>query len=96
MINAQLPYVAEDYIHRIGRTGRAGRSGKAISLVSQDEQWLLEELEVLLDERLTPQWLSGFEPDLAREVKDNRKNTNKARKDRDKKRVLGQRQRRRR
>ncbi|MFY8298842.1 DEAD/DEAH box helicase [Pseudoalteromonas sp. SS15] len=96
VINAQLPYVAEDYIHRIGRTGRAGRSGKAISLVSQDEQWLLEELEVLLDERLTPQWLSGFEPDLTREVKDNRKNTNKARKDRDKKRVLGQRQRRRR
>ena len=95
VINAQLPYVAEDYIHRIGRTGRAGRSGKAISLVSQDEQWLLEELEVLLDERLTPQWLSGFEPDLTREVKDNRKNTNKARKDRDKKRVLGQRQRRR-
>ncbi|RXF01690.1 DEAD/DEAH box helicase [Pseudoalteromonas phenolica O-BC30] len=85
VINAQLPYVAEDYIHRIGRTGRAGRSGKAISLVSQDEQWLLEELEVLLDERLTPQWLSGFEPDLTREVKDNRKNTNKARKDRDKK-----------
>ena len=96
VINAQLPYVAEDYIHRIGRTGRAGRSGKAISLVSQDEQWLLEDLEVLLDERLTPQWLSGFEPDLTREVKDNRKNTNKARKDRDKKRVLGQRQRRRR
>ncbi|TLX46657.1 DEAD/DEAH box helicase [Pseudoalteromonas phenolica] len=96
VINAQLPYVAEDYIHRIGRTGRAGRSGKAISLVSQDEQWLLEELEVLLDERLTPQWLSGFEPDLTREVKDNRKNTNKARKDRDKKRVLGQRKRRRR
>jgi len=96
VINVQLPYVAEDYIHRIGRTGRAGRSGKAISLVSQDEQWLLEELEVLLDERLTPQWLSGFEPDLTREVKDNRKNTNKARKDRDKKRVLGQRQRRRR
>jgi superfamily II DNA/RNA helicase len=96
VINAQLPYVAEDYIHRIGRTGRAGRSGKAISLVSQDEQWLLEELEVLLDERLTPQWLSGFEPDLTREVKDNRKNTNKARKGRDKKRVLGQRQRRRR
>lgn len=96
VINAQLPYVAEDYIHRIGRTGRAGRSGKAISLVSLDENWLLEELEVLLDQRLAPQWLSGFEPDLTREVKDNRKNTNKARKERDKKRVLGQRQRRRR
>ena len=96
VINAQLPYVAEDYIHRVGRTGRAGRSGKSISLVSQEEQWLLEELEVLLDERLTPQWLSGFEPDLTREVKDSRKNTNKARKQRDKKRVLGQRQKRRR
>ena len=37
MINFELPQMAEDYIHRIGRTGRAGRGGEAISLVSQDE-----------------------------------------------------------
>ena len=96
VINAQLPFVAEDYIHRIGRTGRAGKTGKALSLVSIDEQWLLEELEVLLGERLTPQWLQGYEPDLTRVPKDSRKNSAKSRKDRDKKHVLGKRTHRRR
>jgi len=94
VINAELPYVAEDYIHRIGRTGRAGNAGHSISLVSIDEQWLLEEIEVLLDTRLTPQWLEGYAPDLTREPKDNRKNSTKSRKQRDKKRILGQRTRR--
>ncbi|MCF2857202.1 DEAD/DEAH box helicase [Pseudoalteromonas sp. SMS1] len=94
VINAELPYVAEDYIHRIGRTGRAGNAGHSISLVSIDEQWLLEEIEVLLDTRLTPQWLEGYAPDLTREPKDNRKNSSKSRKQRDKKRILGQRTRR--
>ncbi|MBQ4861488.1 DEAD/DEAH box helicase [Pseudoalteromonas sp. MMG013] len=89
VINAQLPFVAEDYIHRIGRTGRAGKAGTALSLVSIDEQWLLEELEVLLGERLTPQWLQGYEPDLTKEPKDNRKNSAKSRKQRDKKHILG-------
>ena len=91
VFNAELPYVAEDYVHRIGRTGRAGKEGHAISLVSLDENWLLEEIEILLDERLTPQWLQGFEPDLTKEPKDNRKNTAKSRKQRDKKRILGKR-----
>ncbi|AOT08925.1 DEAD/DEAH box helicase [Pseudoalteromonas luteoviolacea] len=95
VINVELPYVAEDYIHRIGRTGRAGNSGQSISLVSIDEQWLLEEIEVLLDTRLTPQWLPGYEPDLTKEPKDDRKNSAKSRKQRDKKRILGQRTRRR-
>lgn len=91
VINAELPYVAEDYIHRIGRTGRAGKSGCAISFVSLDENYLLEEIEVLLDERLVSQWLTGFEPDLTRTPKDNRRNSSKSRKDRDKKRILGKR-----
>ena len=91
VLNFELPYIAEDYVHRIGRTGRAGEQGLAMSLVSIDEQWLLEEIEVLLDTRLAPQWLEGYEPDLNKPPKDNRKNTNKARKDRDKKRITGQR-----
>ncbi len=41
VINFDLPMVAEDYVHRIGRTGRAGASGEAISLVSPDEGSLL-------------------------------------------------------
>ncbi len=92
VINFELPYIAEDYVHRIGRTGRAGEQGLAMSLVSIDEQWLLEEIEVLLDTRLTPQWLAGYEPDPNKKPKDNRKNTNKSRKDRDKKRITGQRE----
>jgi ATP-dependent RNA helicase RhlE len=90
VINFELPYIAEDYVHRIGRTGRAGEQGLAMSLVSLDEQWLLEEIEVLLDTRLTPQWLAGYEPDPNKKPKDNRKNTNKSRKERDKKRITGQ------
>src|SRR5512140_292981 len=38
VVNYELPHVAEDYIHRIGRTGRAGATGEAISLVSHEEE----------------------------------------------------------
>ena len=45
VINYELPHVAEDYIHRIGRTGRAGSTGEAISLVCAEEQRMLDEIE---------------------------------------------------
>jgi superfamily II DNA/RNA helicase len=48
VINFELPYVAEDYVHRIGRTGRAGASGIAISLVSPEDERLLVDIEKLL------------------------------------------------
>ena len=48
MVNYELPYVPEDYVHRIGRTGRAGMPGAAISLVCQDESKLLADIERLL------------------------------------------------
>jgi len=66
VINYELPYNAEDYIHRIGRTGRAGESGLAITLLSADESWLLDEIHTLLDTRLLQQWLPGYEPDLTK------------------------------
>ena len=72
VINFELPFKAEDYIHRIGRTGRAGLSGTATSLVSIGENWLLEEIETLLDTRLVAQWLPGYEPDLSKPVDDGR------------------------
>ncbi|AGY91584.1 hypothetical protein SPICUR_02890 [Spiribacter curvatus] len=48
VVNFDLPHVAEDYVHRIGRTGRAGNSGEAISLVAPDEGKLLKGIERLL------------------------------------------------
>ncbi len=45
VVNYDLPQVAEDYVHRIGRTGRAGAKGEAISLVSNDEAKLLFAIE---------------------------------------------------
>ena len=90
VINYELPYIAEDYIHRIGRTGRAGEKGIAISLLSVDENWLLEEIEAVLDQRLPQQWLAGYEPDLTKEPEGNRKNSKSAQKRRAKKRSFGQ------
>ena len=52
VINYELPYAAEDYIHRIGRTGRAGSTGEAISLVCADEQRMLDEIERELKRKL--------------------------------------------
>ncbi len=63
VINFELPNVAEDYVHRIGRTGRAGASGEAVSLVCIDEGQLLRDIEKLLGHRLPARELTGFEPD---------------------------------
>jgi ATP-dependent RNA helicase RhlE len=48
VVNYEMPYVPEDYIHRIGRTGRAGASGEAISFCAPEEEKLLAEIERLL------------------------------------------------
>ncbi|MFT6914942.1 MAG: ATP-dependent RNA helicase RhlE [Motiliproteus sp.] len=95
VINYELPFKAEDYIHRIGRTGRAGGSGVAISLLSSEENYLLEEIEVILQTSLLPQWLPGYEPDLNREVPTTRKNSATAQKHRARDRALGKKPRRR-
>ena len=48
VINYDIPFAAEDYIHRIGRTGRAGSEGTAISLMAPDEERLVGDIEKLL------------------------------------------------
>ncbi len=48
VINYEIPSAPEDYVHRIGRTGRAGASGVAISLVCEDEEKYLAEIEKLI------------------------------------------------
>ncbi|MBI4913212.1 MAG: DEAD/DEAH box helicase [Acidobacteria bacterium] len=63
VVNYELPHVAEDYVHRIGRTGRAGLEGEAISLVCVDEHKLLREIERLLKRKLPSEVVQGFAPD---------------------------------
>jgi ATP-dependent RNA helicase RhlE len=62
VINFDLPMVAEDYVHRIGRTGRAGSEGLAISLVSHDESGLLRDIRKLLNQDIAINNVAGFEP----------------------------------
>lgn len=63
VVNFELPNVAEDYVHRIGRTGRAGAEGDAVSLVCVDEYKLLIAIEKLVKRELPSQVIAGFEPD---------------------------------
>ncbi len=89
VVNYEIPFVAEDYVHRIGRTGRAGNTGTAITLYSEGDALLLEEVESVLDKRLPQQWLTGFEPDLTKMEEPSRKNSKAAQRQRAKKRALG-------
>ncbi|EAW39425.1 ATP-dependent RNA helicase [marine gamma proteobacterium HTCC2080] len=52
VVNYNLPEDPEDYVHRIGRTGRAGATGISISFASEDDAFLLPDIETLLGERL--------------------------------------------
>jgi ATP-dependent RNA helicase RhlE len=61
VINFDLPLVAEDYIHRVGRTGRAGRSGRAVSLVSPADSRLLRDIQRLLPAPLEQVAIQGFD-----------------------------------
>ncbi len=63
VVNYELPQVAEDYIHRIGRTGRAGSEGEALSLVCVDEHKLLKDIEKLLRKELPKEVVAGYNPD---------------------------------
>ena len=53
VVNYNLPEDPEDYVHRIGRTGRAGATGTSISFASEDDAFLLPDLEKLLGERIS-------------------------------------------
>ena len=66
VINFDLPYNAEDYVHRIGRTGRAGASGDAISLYSDKDERLLVDIEKMIRHKFVPAQLTGFVPHAAR------------------------------
>ena len=63
VVNYELPNVAEDYVHRIGRTGRAAATGVALSLVCVDEHKLLRDIERLLKREIPRLAVEGYEPD---------------------------------
>src|SRR5690606_1561027 len=62
VINHDLPMVAADYVHRIGRTGRNGLQGEALSLVSPDEGGLLRQIQRVLKADIAMEVVKGFEP----------------------------------
>jgi ATP-dependent RNA helicase RhlE len=62
VINFDLPMVAEDYVHRIGRTGRNGATGEALSFVAPDEGGLLRQIQRLLKVDVSVENVEGFEP----------------------------------
>jgi ATP-dependent RNA helicase RhlE len=62
VINYDLPMVAEDYIHRIGRTGRAGATGEAISLVAAEEGILLRAILRMLKVDIAMVDVEGYAP----------------------------------
>ncbi len=64
VINYELPHVAEDYIHRIGRTGRAGKLGDATSLVCPAEKQHLAEIEKLIKFKIELVTAPGFERNI--------------------------------
>jgi ATP-dependent RNA helicase RhlE len=68
VVNYDLPQVAEDYVHRIGRTGRAGEDGVALSLVSPEEQSLLLAIEKLLKYAIPRQILPEFPQYAAKRI----------------------------
>lgn len=63
VINYELPSVAEDYVHRVGRTGRAGRDGEAISLLDIYEKYDVKEIERVIGQKIPQETVEGFEPD---------------------------------
>lgn len=65
VVNFDLPDMAEDYVHRIGRTGRAGETGLAISFVTRENKHILREIEQLIDKNLPYMTLETYATDPA-------------------------------
>ncbi|WP_455208579.1 DEAD/DEAH box helicase [Kaarinaea lacus] len=66
VVNFDLPQVAEDYVHRIGRTGRAGMNGIAFSLVGPSDWANLHEIEKFIGNKIAQTIIEGLEPRLAK------------------------------
>lgn len=62
IVNFDLPNVAEDYVHRIGRTGRAGAAGHAYSFATVEDKKNISEIQSLIGEVIATEVIKGFEP----------------------------------
>ncbi|AUI88309.1 RNA helicase [Vibrio azureus] len=62
VVNYDMPFLAEDYVHRIGRTGRAGKQGHAVSFVNREEELTVVQVENLIQQRIRRIELAGYEP----------------------------------
>ncbi|QTL93983.1 DEAD/DEAH box helicase [Aeromonas jandaei] len=85
VVNYDLPFLAEDYVHRIGRTGRAGKRGQAISFVSREEERTLLEIEKLIGQKLRRIMVPGYEVSsremLIKQLEERRRFGGRARRD---------------
>lgn len=77
VVNYNLPYLAEDYVHRIGRSGRAGNKGQAISFVSREEERTLHAIEHLIGSKIKRIKMPGYEVGSRETILDNLANTSR-------------------
>ncbi len=68
VINYELPTVAEDYVHRIGRTGRAGHDGEAITLLDINDKEQMKVIERLIHVKIPRSEIEGFEVDITKKA----------------------------
>lgn len=73
VVNFHLPFLAEDYVHRVGRTGRAGKNGTAISLVSPKDEKFLANIEQFIQRKFERIVLPGYEMTQAQQVENSTK-----------------------
>lgn len=62
VINIDLPFKPEDYVHRIGRTGRAGAKGDAVTFVSRQDRGMMERIQKLIGNPINVHTVEGLEP----------------------------------
>jgi ATP-dependent RNA helicase RhlE len=68
VINYELPAVAEDYVHRVGRTGRAGNEGEAITLLDITEKEHMKAIERVIGMKIAREEIKGFEVDITKKA----------------------------
>lgn len=77
VVNYNLPYLAEDYVHRVGRAGRAGNKGQAISFVSREEERTLHTIEHLIGSKIKRIKIPGYEVASRDTILDNLASSNR-------------------